>query len=139
MNNEFILQSLTFKLSLDFNVFKSDIAYPSNTILSVSVSSAGFSASTTMDVDIKEIAKFCDELEQLYSSLKGSTKICEPFGNRQYICFSGDGRGHILISGILNSNGLNGFWQELKFENSVDQTCLPSFLDELTAYVSQFL
>ena len=52
-----LLEAENFNLSLDFQVFESDIAYPSNTILSICVSSSGFSASTTMDIDIKA---FCE-------------------------------------------------------------------------------
>ena len=138
MDNTFVLEGENFKLSLTFQVFESDIAYPTNTIISVFVLSAGFSASTSMDVDIKEISEFCNELNKLYSTLKGSTKILEPFGNKQSICFSGDGLGHIHISGTLHSNGADGLWQELKFENSIDQTYFPKFITQLTAYVKQF-
>ena len=138
MDNTFVLEGENFKLSLTFQVFESDIAYPTNTIISVFVLSAGFSASTSMDVDIKEISEFCDELNKMYSTLKGSAKILEPFGNKQYIGFVGDGYGHILISGMLHSNGANGFCQELKFENSIDQTYFQKFITELTAYVKQF-
>ena len=138
MDNTFVLEGENIKLSLTFQVFESDIAYPTNTIISVFVLSAGFSASTSMDVDIKEISEFCNELNKLYSTLKGSTKILEPFGNKQYIGLVGDGYGHILISGMLLSNGANGFSQELKFENSIDQTYFPKFITELTAYVKQF-
>jgi len=137
MNGTFALQSEGFRLSLDFHVFEADIAYPSNTTLSISVFSAGFSASASMDVDIKAVSEFCDELERLYATLKGEAKIYEPYG-KQNICFSGDGYGHIFISGELHSNGENGFWQKLEFENSVDQTYIPDFLKEITRYVRQF-
>ena len=138
MDNIFVLKSEIFSLSLNLQVFESDIACPTNTIIYVSVSSAGFSASASMDVDIKEISKFCDELNKVHSTLKGSAKIYEPFGNKQYIGFTGDGCGHILISGMLDSNGAHGFWQELKFENSIDQTYFPKFLKGLTEYVKQY-
>ena len=138
MDNTFVLQSEDFSLSLTFKVFESDIAYPSNTIISVSVSSVGFSASTSMDVDIKAISKFCDALNKVYSTLKGNAKISEPFGNKQYIDFAGDGYGHILISGMLHSNGAYGFSQELKFENSIDQTYFPVFLKKIPEYVKQY-
>ena len=42
MNDTILLESENFRLTLDFQVFESDISYPSNTILSVSVSSEGF-------------------------------------------------------------------------------------------------
>ena len=137
MNDKVLLESEQFILSLNFQVFESDIEYPSNTILSVCVSSSGFSAATTMDIDIKAVRDFCNELENIYNTLKGSTKIQEAYGN-QYILFSGDGLGHIMISGLLNSNGANAFWQELKFENSIDQTYFPNFLKQLTGFTMQY-
>ena len=138
MNNTFLLESESFSLSLGFEVFESDISYPSNTILTVSVSSAGFSASTTMDIDIKDIPTFYYELQKVYDSLKGEARIQEPYGDQQYILFSGDKKGHILVSGTLNSNGENGFWQELKFENCIDQTFFSQFLKKLSAFSNQY-
>lgn len=138
MNDTILLESESFSLSLDFQVFKSDISYPSNTVLTVSVLSAGFSASTIMDIDIKDIPTFCYQLQKVYDSLKGEAKIQEPYGNQQYILFSGDKKGHILVSGMLNSNGANGFWQELKFKNCIDQTFLPKFIKELSAFLNQY-
>ena len=84
MNDKFMLESKQFSLSLDFQVFESDIEYPSNTILSVCVSSSGFSAATTMDIDIKAVRDFCNELENIYNTLKGSTKIQEAYGKQYY-------------------------------------------------------
>ena len=138
MNNTFLLESESFSLSLGFKVFESDISYPSNTVLTVSVSSAGFSASTKMDIDIKDIPTFYYELQKVYDSLKGEAKIQEPYGNQQYILFSGDKKGHILVSGTLNSNGENGFWQELKFENCIDQTFFPQFLKKLSIFSNRY-
>jgi len=137
MNGKFTLESGQFVLSLDFQVFEADIAYPSNTILSVCVSSSGFSGTAAMDVDIKEVYIFCNELKGVYSTLKGSAAIKEAYGNR-HISFSGDGLGHITVSGLLNSQGEGGFWQELRFENRIDQTYLPRFLEGLTEFSAQF-
>ena len=133
-----LLEAENFNLSLDFQVFESDIAYPSNTILSISVSSSGFSASTTMDIDIKAFCNFCNELEIVYNTLKGSAKIQEAYGN-QYILFSGDCLGHIRASGFLDSQGANGFWQELKFENCIDQTYFPRFLKCLKNFSAYYI
>lgn len=137
MNDKFMLEAEQFTLSLTFQVFESDIAYPSNTILAVCVSSSGFSASSTMDIDIKALYGFCEELWSVYNTLKGSAKIQETYGN-QHILFSGDGLGHIMVSGFLDSQGANGFLQELKFENCIDQTYFPSFLKGLTNFAMQF-
>ena len=131
------LESEHFSLSLHFEVFESDIKYPSNTILSVCVSSSGFSASATMDIDIKNVPTFCVELNKVYNLLKGEARMHEIYGD-QHILFSGDGLGHIMISGLLKSNGANGFSQELKFENFIDQTYLPAFLKRLTDFTKTF-
>lgn len=137
MNDTFTLETEQFSLSLDFRVFESDLACPSNAILSVCVSSSGFSASTTMDIDIRRVYDFCNELAIVYSTLKGSAKIQQAYGN-QYIIFSGNGLGHIMVSGLLDSQGANGFWQELKFENFIDQTYLQRFLKGLTNFATRF-
>ncbi len=139
MNNTVLLESESFRLSLDFQVFESDISYPSNTILSVSVASDGFLASAKMEIDIKSLPIFFHELQNVYDSLSGEAKIREPYGNDQYIAFSGDKKGHILVSGTLSSHGANGFWQELKFENRIDQTFLPPFLQKLQAFSNQYV
>ena len=64
-------------------------------------------------------------------------QLAEAYGN-QYILFSGDRLGHIMISGFLDSQGANGFWQELKSENCIDQTYFSSFLKRLTNFTVQF-
>ena len=102
--------------------------------MSVYVLSEGFSASATIDIDIEDVVSFCKELQKVYDSLNGEAKIQEPFGNQQYISFSGDKKGHILISGTLNSNGVKGYWQELKFENIIDQALLPQFIKNLDVF-----
>ena len=127
-----IIDTSQFKIKLQMNVFEADVAYPSNTIMTVVVDSDGFSAVTDMDVDIKQLIRFTDDLTELYNTLKGVAKIQEPYDMQQFIEFSGDGKGHIYISGKLNSFGQNGSAQELKFENSIDQTSLPEFISNLS-------
>lgn len=126
------IETSQFKIKLQIKVFDSDLNYLSNTIMTVAVDSDGFSAVADMDVDIKQLIAFADDLTKLYNTLKGVAKIQEPYGMQQFIEFSGDGIGHIYISGKLNSFGQNGSAQELKFENSVDQTCLPKFISNLS-------
>lgn len=126
------IETSQFKIKLQIKVFDSDLNYHSNTIMTVAVDSDGFSAVADMDVDIKQLIAFTDDLTKLYNTLKGVAKIQEPYGMQQFIEFSSDGIGHIYISGKLNSFGQNGSAQELKFENSVDQTCLPKFISNLS-------
>ncbi len=138
MRDIFIIMSEGFHLSLDFNVYESDINYPANTNITVTVSSDGFSASSSFEYDIKHLPSFCSDLEKINDSLKGSAKLHQSFSESQYVLFSGDRIGHILISGNLCSNGKNGFWQELKFENSVDQTIMRDFIIKLKAFSHNF-
>ena len=137
MNKEFLLENENFRLSLGFNVFESDISYSTNTILSVAVTSAQFSASVTMDIDIKDIAAFCDDLKHIYECLSGTAKIQEPYGSEQYILFSSDKYGHVTVSGYLNSYGVNNSWLELKFEDSIDQTHLAALYKDLSNLLDQ--
>lgn len=138
MTNIFVLESENFRLSLDFQIFEEDIPHPVNTTLSIHISSEGFSAATIMDIDIKDVPIFCKNLKNIYASLLGTAKIQEPFG-KQHLLFTGDNRGHIAVSGHLHSSGMCGFWQELKFENAIDQTFLPPFLEYLTSISQKFI
>jgi hypothetical protein len=111
---------------------------PSNTVLTISVSSDGFCASTDMDIDIKEFVTFVDSLSSLYTTLNGIAIIQEPYGERQFVEFSADRSGHIGIRGKLSSNGRRGFVQELSFENCIDQTCLPDFIKNLSLLCTKY-
>lgn len=91
-----------------------------------------------MDIDIKEFVRFVDSLSTLYNTLNGIAIIQEPYGVQQFIKFCGDRTGHIYISGKLNSKGRKGFIQELTFENSVDQTYLPDFIDKLSLFCTKY-
>ena len=128
-----------FKLQLQLKVFESDITYPSNTIMTVSVDSDGFCASTEMEVDIKQLGVFVNNLSSLYSTLNGIAIIQEPYGEEQFIKFSGDGSGHVAVSGKLTSNNRNDFAQSLFFENNIDQTCLQDFVKSLSGICAQYL
>ena len=130
--------SSIFNICLTLNVFESDIKYPSNTIMTVCVESDGFSANTDMDIDIKQFVVFVDNLATLYSMLNGKAVIKEPYGEEQFLEFSGNRTGHICIRGRLCSNGRNGFIQELIFENCIDQTFLPKFIRELSALCAKY-
>lgn len=135
---KFCIKGSNFELSFQIKVFESDIQYPSNSILTVSVNSDSFSANTNMDIDIKEFVRFTDALSIIYTTLDGVATIQEPYGSQQFIKFSGDRSGHIFVVGRLNSNGRSGFCQELTFENLIDQTYLPDFLDELTSFCAKY-
>ncbi len=135
---EHLIKSANFDIRLQLKVFDADIEYSSNTILTISVNSDGFCASTDMDIDIKQFVAFVDALSSLYSSLTGSAVIQEPYGEQQFIEFCTDRSGHISIRGELSSNGRKGFMQKLTFENCIDQTYLPEFINSLTLCCAKY-
>ncbi|MBO5395584.1 MAG: hypothetical protein J6A97_01755 [Clostridia bacterium] len=135
---KYSIESTNFDVCLQLKVFEADIKYSSNTILTISVSSDGFCANTDMDIDIKEFVTFVDTLSSLYTTLNGIAIIQEPYGERQFIEFSADRSGHIGIRGKLSSNGRGGFDQELSFENSIDQTYLPDFINNLSSLCTKY-
>ncbi len=135
---EHFIKSTNFDVSLQLKVFEADIEYPSNTILTISVNSDGFCANTDMDIDIKQFVAFVDALSALYSSLTGSAVIREPYGEQQFIEFRADRFGHIVVRGELSSNGRKGFAQKLTFENCIDQTYLPGFINSFALCCAKY-
>ena len=126
---EYVLNTDKFYLSLCFDIYEDEFAYTVNTIMTVSVTSDGFSASADLDIDIKEFVKFAKELAKVYDSLSGTATIKEPYGYGEYISFSADNRtGYITVKGFICDDLRNN---ELRFENSFDQTYLKSFSSDL--------
>lgn len=123
---QYCLTGESFLLALQLQVFESDVQYPSNTLMTVTVESGGFKGSCVFDIDVKRFGCFVRELAQIYQTLRGKTEIREPFGYRQFLSFEGNGRGHIFIEGDMKSES-----HRLTFENVVDQTCLQEFATEL--------
>ena len=131
---EHILKTETFLLSIKLQVFENDIKYPNNTIMSIKVESDGFSASTNMDINIKDFAKFTIDLCQIYETLSGEARIEEPYGMHMYLSFIGNGRGHISVKGYLTSCD-----QVLEFKNDIDQTYLQEFCYNLKKAYCKYL
>lgn len=133
-----ILKSEKFVLNIVPEIFEGDIKYSSNTIMEIKVQSDGFSANTTMDIDIKQFAKFSADLCGIYETLSGEARIEEPYGMHMYLCFAGNGRGHITIKGYLHKGDGTGN-QSLEFENDIDQTYLKEFCYDLKNSYSKYL
>ena len=125
MEFELLTENLELKLSPDFYI--EDITYPTNTIMGVNVYSDGFCASTSMDIDLRELAVFSEKLCQVYDTLSGEARIEEPYGLHMYLQFIGDGKGHISVKGLLHGGNRAGNEHTLEFENSIDQTELRAF------------
>lgn len=124
-----------FSLSLELDISESDIKYPSNTIMSVKVSSDGFSAASGMDIDIKKFGAFAVSLKSMYDELSGEAAIQEAYGYHRSIAFSADKSGHISVKGYLCDDLKN---HEFYFSNSFDQTFLRDFACELFACYSKY-
>ena len=130
----FTLRTDSFYISLSLNVFESDIQYSSNTIMDVEVESDGFSGKASMDIDVKAFVIFASKLNEIYETLDGEARIEEPYGEKMYISFHGNGRGHINVSGRLCN-----MRQSLNFENEFDQTYLQFFACELIQAYTKYL
>ena len=135
---EYCIESPHFNICFQLKVFESDIQYSSNTIMSVSVISNEFCGKSDMDVDIKDFVIFTNALNELYKTLNGSAIIQEPYGQQQFIKFTADKTGHILVNGKLSANGHNGCMQRLTFENCIDQTLLRDFIENLSLLCKQY-
>lgn len=133
------LTSPHFFLSCELEIFESDIAYPNNTTLHVSINSDGFCAVANMDIDINEFAQFAFDLKYMYDHLKGVAVFREPFGNQNFIRFEIDRCGHIHVSGKVDNCGRNGWVQTLTFECAFDQTYLRGFANSLFAAYETYL
>lgn len=122
------LQAAEFTLSLEPFFFSEDAGAPVDTILRIRVWSSGFAAESSMDVGMGALSRLADSLEQLYRALAGEAVLEEPYGAHQYIRFSAQRGGHLLVQGYLSRSVPGLPEQELRFANRLDQTYLRPFL-----------
>ena len=125
---------------LEFNpeLHQDDFSYAVNTSLSIKVISYGFSAESIMDIDVRKLANFTVQLNELYETLEGSARLEEPYGGHGYIEFMACGRGHIAVKVNIHNGNAYGYEQELSFENEIEQTCLKSFAKGLYANYKRY-
>lgn len=124
------ITSENFKLECEAEFFEEDISLPGNSILNIKIDSGNFTASATMDINIKAFNLFINELADIYKYLKGSAVLKEPYGSN-YIEFQAKSNGHIYVTGSINNYCANGYNQELIFENEFDQTYLKNFAESI--------
>jgi len=133
-----ILEANKLHMELDMNIFETDIKYSSNTIMSTTLKCNEFSAQTSMDIDIKEFAVFAEKIFAMYEKLNGTALIKEPYGNEQFIEFSCDKTGHIIIKGFLcNLNDSCSY--KLNFEKTIDQTDIENFIKSFKGTYEKYL
>ena len=129
-----MLKTEEFKLVIEPEIFEDCIDSPENTILHIFVENSGFMAQCDLDVDIKEFAKFTEDLLDLYNKLQGKAKIQEPFNMPKYIEFSVDNTFHIIVRGYLENSD-----NKFTFENTFDQTYLHDFANEIANTYTKYI
>lgn len=134
-----ILETENFFVCIEPEIFEADLSLPTNTLLKTDVRSNGFAASTTMDIDIKDLARLGRDLCRIYDTLQGNAQLEESYGQHMYISFIGNNRGHISIKGRLHKGNRSGLEQVLEFENDIDQTSLRPFYLELLDNYGKYL
>lgn len=132
------IESGSFSLELKPKVFEEDLKCPTNTILTVRLTSDGYSADSSMDVGARDVAVFAEGLKEVYDKLEGKVRLEEPYGEHNFIEFFAKTGGHIVVKGKLSSMGRNGHTQELSYESEIDQTDLKDFVRDLYADFSKY-
>ncbi len=89
-----------------------------------------FSASASFFFDYPLIGEFVSALEELSAKLVGEAKLGQQF-EEPYFSLRGNGRGQIVVSGVLTVAAEHS--QRLEFEFVTDQTSLPPFISDLKA------
>ena len=110
-------------LELKMDVAQDICEYELFAYIDVQIKCDGFYISEQMKVYADDIIPFFSEFTDMYTSLKGSAHIEEPYGNQMYIEFVCDRTGHIAIEGSLHKNsGKNTFITY--FTGKVDQSAV---------------
>ena len=115
---------------IDFEHYVSDeeAGNPYNCYFRIKALSDGFSAlSAGCEYDYKALKLFIKELDELIDFKREAVHF-EEYGYGSKLTFSGDGMGHIKVSGVIYGEHRS---QSLLFEFMTDQTVYPSFIKEL--------
>lgn len=101
---------------------------PYNTVFDLRVQSMDgrFSGVGDFECDIKQIAQFAAELEEMYSLKRSSAKLESLIGYDQEIELIMQKTGQITVYGTITN-----FTHSMEFEFEADQTALPPFIKQL--------
>jgi hypothetical protein len=88
----------------------------------------GFTGSYATDLRADEFRKFCEELRQLYQTLRGDATF-ETLEGQVVLVFSGDGLGHVAVKAELMDRA--GTANLLRCAFDIDQTYLPAIIESL--------
>ncbi|MBQ9468586.1 MAG: hypothetical protein IJU52_06240 [Clostridia bacterium] len=108
-----------------------DSGSPYNCGFDVCVRSGAFAGRADgCEYDYKAWNEFVNRLEELYRFKTDRAELRE-IGYGSSVLFSGDGAGHIEISGTIYGNRAE---QTLEFRFAADRTALPPFLEKLKEF-----
>ncbi len=100
---------------------------PYNTSCLVEIFSDEFYGKTNFLVNYNDLILFFKEIENMYKILSGKASIKDyDFGS--YLNVECDDLGKFIFDGVL----INESFQELKFNNKIDQTYLKGFLSDFS-------
>ncbi len=101
---------------------------PYNTLFDLRVQSMDgrFTGVGDFECDIKQIAQFASELEEMYDLKRDSVKLESLIGYDQEIEFIMQKTGQITVYGTITN-----FTHSMEFEFEADQTALPPFIRQL--------
>ncbi|WP_439543521.1 WapI family immunity protein [Hyphomicrobium sp.] len=80
--------------------------------------------------EVEPLQKFIDALEAIDRTLVGTARL-KPLWEEPFVEISGNGRGEILVSGLMIENGHRT--QQVRFAFETDQTCLAPLIASLKA------
>ena len=101
----------------------------------VEIAAGSFSGSFSLSLTTQDFSSFLEQLEPLYNTLQGKAKFATMEGQIEF-SLSGNGRGGIEVSGQVMDQA--GIGNRLEFNFSIDQTYIPSALNELRGITKQF-
>jgi hypothetical protein len=94
-----------------------------------------FSGQINAALRTNELAEFRAQLVTLYETLKGEARL-DSIEDWLAMTFEGDGAGHVSVSGAMRDQP--GVGNTVQFTFNLDQTYLPSILDQLEEIDREF-
>lgn len=94
-----------------------------------------FSVKKEIELEISEITIFVNNLERIYQGLKGSASRLENMDQDFSLLFDLDKAGKIEVSGVVYSGKL--FKHKLEFEVLIDQSYLPSIIQDCHKFIGE--
>jgi len=104
-------------------------------VITISVLAGGFSGRARATILTDELVSFAEQLHPLCESLKGTAEFATLEGQLS-LKLTGDGRGHIHLSGVVSDRP--GVGNTLSFTFEFDQTLLQRSIHEIDSVIRAF-